>query len=1175
MKKLLIALIMICCMTAFIAGCSSGYVTKPGENNEQQKTEEEKVEKTKNEAVSSASLLYSQETAGMSAEEKFTVSIAYNALIEKINALKGTSSEIKAKADEYYLELKNVVSTVKSEVENVGQAIEKAKAEIKIIYDNVLNIVNNEIKPKLTAAYNEVLTEISSYKTKEDVEKTVTVFKAAVYSYADNLISLTLNEVKTLAIKELNNIISEVINGVPYNDVKATLTAYKAGIEEKINSAATEEEIKAVIAGIKDEALRKIKEVTEEKISALKTEITGKITSLINTALEKVEDEELKSDLRKYLESEISKINAVENLNAAKETFESMQSDAQAFIKEQLIKQLNKLKASAKATLDGVYNSAIEKTDNENIKKSLKTAYDNSMAEIEKISDAESAKKAIATVTENFKTACADILKEAINVVVEKCKTKLKNVYDSAVKSLSDSAKSELEKIYAEAINALSFVESAQDISVIGDKFINNIKALAIKEINNIISEVINGVPYNDVKATLTAYKAGIEEKINSAATEEEIKAVIAGIKDEALRKIKEVTEEKISALKTEITGKITSLINTALEKVEDEELKSDLRKYLESEISKINAVENLNAAKETFESMQSDAQAFIKEQLIKQLNKLKASAKATLDGVYNSAIEKTDNENIKKSLKTAYDNSMAEIEKISDAESAKKAIATVTENFKTACADILKEAINVVVEKCKTKLKNVYDSAVKSLSDSAKSELEKIYAEAINALSFVESAQDISVIVEKFKDDAKTYVVAALQAITEKLGSVPEPMAFLPNCFSIENTLVKAEDIPDYSKFTAVNKIPQNYIGKQLNVVYGVLNKTTIALSYVNKIYAVFGTIGTAYNTIFDNQEGENLTLNCGDFLLTVTLDKEKYELSAKIGKIDVILYANLKNDSYGGKIILTETTTLKYRVEKDKLTIAMTVLNTVATLISFEKNGENVKGYIYETIVAKDKTLTSTSALLSVKGGYTTVVGNKGDFIPTSNGINCEVYENVNGRFVGSEVYEEVSESKYYDTLWYNLCDIGGINSIKYKVDEEGNRVANLPNADTIYINDNSEKSIKSGTVTEYGGKFGDFSRPCDIEFKKVFAYIYNEELKEYESVVYEVPMMFIQERCLEKFCEFYKKKNSDLITENVSLKVSDEAKSEINYGYHTLVNEYREIKDAVTYQSILDYE
>lgn len=895
MKKLLIALIMICCMTAFIAGCSSGYVTKPGENNEQQKTEEEKVEKTKNEAVSSASLLYSQETAGMSAEEKFTVSIAYNALIEKINALKGTSSEIKAKADEYYLELKNVVSTVKSEAENVGQAIEKAKAEIKIIYDNVLNIVNNEIKPKLTAAYNEVLTEISSYKTKEDVEKTVTVFKAAVYSYADNLISLTLNEVKALAIKELNNIISEVISSVPYNDVKVTLTAYKAGIEEKINSAATEEEIKAVIAGIKDEALGKIKEVTEEKISALKTEITGKITSLINTALEKVEDEELKGDLRKYLESEIAKINAVENLNAAKETFESMQSDAQAFIKEQLIKQLNKLKASAKATLDGVYNSAIEKTDNENIKKSLKTAYDNSMAEIEKINDAESAKKSIATVTENFKTACADILKEAINEVVEKCKTKLKNVYDSAVKSLSDSAKSELEKIYAEAINALSLVESAQDISVI----------------------------------------------------------------------------------------------------------------------------------------------------------------------------------------------------------------------------------------------------------------------------------------VEKFKDDAKTYVVAALQAITEKLGSVPEPMAFLPDCFSIENTLVKAEDIPDYSKFTAVNKIPQNYIGKQLNVVYGVLNKTTIALSYVNKIYAVFGTIGTVYNTIFDNQEGENLTLNCGDFLLTVTLDKEKYELSAKIGKIDVILYANLKNDSYGGKIILTETTTLKYRVEKDKLTIAMTVLNTVATLISFEKNGENVKGYIYETIVAKDKTLTSTSALLSVKGGYTTVVGNKGDFIPTSNGINCEVYENVNGRFVGSEVYEEVSESKYYDTLWYNLCDIGGINSIKYKVDEEGNRVANLPNADTIYINDNSEKSIKSGTVTEYGGKFGDFSRPCDIEFKKVFAYTYNEELKEYESVVYEVPMMFIQERCLEKFCEFYKKKNSDLITENVSLKVSDKAKSEINYGYHTLANEYREIKDAVTYQSILDYE
>ena len=63
MKKLLIALIMICCMTAFIAGCSSGYVTKPGENNEQQKTEEEI-------AVDKAVAMFRQKIQKMSKEEQ-------------------------------------------------------------------------------------------------------------------------------------------------------------------------------------------------------------------------------------------------------------------------------------------------------------------------------------------------------------------------------------------------------------------------------------------------------------------------------------------------------------------------------------------------------------------------------------------------------------------------------------------------------------------------------------------------------------------------------------------------------------------------------------------------------------------------------------------------------------------------------------------------------------------------------------------------------------------------------------------------------------------------------------------------------------------------------------------------------------------------------------------------
>lgn len=152
---------------------------------------------------------------------------------------------------------------------------------------------------------------------------------------------------------------------------------------------------------------------------------------------------------------------------------------------------------------------------------------------------------------------------------------------------------------------------------------------------------------------------------------------------------------------------------------------------------------------------------------------------------------------------------------------------------------------------------------------------------------------------------------------------------------------------------------------------------------------------------------------------------------------------------------------------------------------------------------------------------------------------------------------------------SIWYNLYDIGGINSIK-KVDKQ-----NGSNPDTIYINGIETETIHSGTVFQYEGKiFGDTSRPCDIEFKKVYSYALNTETGEYESVEYEIPLMFIQEKCTEKFCEYYKSKNEKTITEDVTLSISAKDEETIKYGYHTLVEDYKKIKTLVTCDSIIAF-
>ena len=78
-------------------------------------------------------------------------------------------------------------------------------------------------------------------------------------------------------------------------------------------------------------------------------------------------------------------------------------------------------------------------------------------------------------------------------------------------------------------------------------------------------------------------------------------------------------------------------------------------------------------------------------------------------------------------------------------------------------------------------------------------------------------------------------------------------------------------------------------------------------------------------------------------------------------------------------------------------------------------------------------------------------------------------------------------------YDTFWYNLYNMEGINSIK-KVDE-----ANGLNADTIYVNNSANLFVAKRS------NFGLGSRNYDIEFKTMYFYQYDAVNDEYEKNIF----------------------------------------------------------------------
>ena len=415
----------------------------------------------------------------------------------------------------------------------------------------------------------------------------------------------------------------------------------------------------------------------------------------------------------------------------------------------------------------------------------------------------------------------------------------------------------------------------------------------------------------------------------------------------------------------------------------------------------------------------------------------------------------------------------------------------------------------------------------------------------------------------------SKLNALEIASAVCSAFGESPEPWEFLPNSFSAQNRAISST--PNYSSFTKVSSLPKNGIGKQLSVTYDLLNKTEKALSYISPVFSAMDTIKTAYTKYIDNNptEYKNYSSTVAGITFSLGLAENSYTLSAMVSSVSVKLFSNTQNKTYGARVQLNSTTALKYEVSENHLKIAMDVLDTLAVQVEFVRNNDKVLGYVYEYVQAAGKNLVSTSCLIEVGKTYTTLIGTKGDFIPTAISRNCEVYLNSTGELIGTEVREELTVSSLtatYNTLWYPLTDVSGITNIK-KVDE-----MNGTNADTIYIN-NSTDTIHTKLVGLSDLKKSP-SRRFDIEFKTQYFYVYNSANKEYEKVSCEVPMIFIQEEQLSSFEKDFYDANKNSLSSKITLNVSSAEKEAVEYGYYTLLQTYDKLKDSVTFETITNY-
>lgn len=432
-------------------------------------------------------------------------------------------------------------------------------------------------------------------------------------------------------------------------------------------------------------------------------------------------------------------------------------------------------------------------------------------------------------------------------------------------------------------------------------------------------------------------------------------------------------------------------------------------------------------------------------------------------------------------------------------------------------------------------------------------------------------------------KVDIKGYLASLISATGQ------DPYSYIPKKMlptNSANHVAQGDVTYDFTSFVNVSDISYGGFGEQWNMVITNIRESQRFYSVLTGAETIINSTVVAFNNYLDNNPSDTATHSIKETGYTASIDFHNgvltYVLQYKTGwnipffgevlpQIDMTYDVLSKERAV--RIQLSENNALRYLVSENKyefgLEYGVSALNRKAYFEISKDKDENIEGHIYEYVQLKDKDLVPSCADFYINSEYVSVVGNKASGMPGFTGYINELYKADEGKLLGYEVREQISKwglSATYHTLWFNLCDISGITSIKAV--ENGSSTFGLggENSHDIYLNGSSSKFEPTYNYLLVKKT----SRKYDVELRKqsFFGYADNE-LVEYET---EIPMMFIQadHDGYTNFSDF----PSDILSKSgINAKVALNSKylTKIQADYATLIDVFIENKGSVSGDAI----
>ncbi len=406
---------------------------------------------------------------------------------------------------------------------------------------------------------------------------------------------------------------------------------------------------------------------------------------------------------------------------------------------------------------------------------------------------------------------------------------------------------------------------------------------------------------------------------------------------------------------------------------------------------------------------------------------------------------------------------------------------------------------------------------------------------------------------------------------IISALFARPDPWLFLPEAFAPEAMAISQAPLSNeaYSAdFVQVNSFSKKMIGKQFHVVYTTLNHAQTAIGYADLFFDAANTIAQLYQT-FLNDNPDNATIFQGEaagFTFTLNLDGANSTITANNGTVSLILEYDGDQNLRKGFLKLTNGIALRYESSESTLRLAyqMTVSGVgYLTELSFARNEDITLGYLHEYIGTESTSL-KTSALIQIDENYTRIICDKRESDDLLISGYQEVYRTQSGEWIGAEVKETVKAVEF-DTLWFALPSVSGIQSVKMV--EETNGL----NSHTVYLN-GSQTAFQTKKIG--GISLSALSRRYDIEMKEVYFMVAEGtgENITYKTVAAQVPMLFVQTDNLGDLGKDMKAQNTAIFSSEPS--ISANIITPVTTTFPTLSELFTEVKAQNSYQEIQAY-